>query len=187
MATQLRISTTALAAIALLVALAALGPGAARGEAAQCKGGDKPAYSLKAKQARKATLCLLNKERHSRGLKHLRFDRDQQQAASRHSRMMVKDRCFSHQCSGERDLVGRFEDSGYLPCNCYWSVAENIAYGTGGTSSPRSVVGAWMDSPPHRVNILNKQFEAVGVGISRGSPDGDSGAATFTLDFGFKD
>lgn len=189
MPTQLRITHVLLAAVAmLLVAVAALGPAAARSEAAQCRGSDTPAFKQDARSAREATLCLINRERTSRGLHSLHFDRHQQEAASRHSRLMVQKHCFSHQCSGERDIVGRLEATGYLPCNCNWSIAENIAYGTGDTSSPRSIVDAWMGSSEHRINILNKEFEAVGIGIGRGSPESsDDNAATYTMDFGYKD
>jgi uncharacterized protein YkwD len=35
-----------------------------------------------------------------------------------------------------------------------WHVAENIAWGTGPNSTPRSIVADWMASPEHRANIL---------------------------------
>ncbi len=173
---------------ALLLSLVALGPGAERSEAAQCKGADTPAFKSSARAARKATLCLVNKERRSHHLRALHLDGHQQEAASRHNRLMVQKRCFSHQCSGEPDIVGRLEKSGYLPCNCSWSIAENIAYGSGDTSSPRSIFEAWMGSSAHRINIMSSRFEAVGIGINRGSPaGGGNDAATFTMDFGYKD
>lgn len=185
---QLRFTHFLIAATAaLLLSVAALGPGAARSEAAQCKGADTPAFKMKARSARKATLCLVNKERRSHHLGALHLDGHQQEAASRHNRLMVQKRCFSHQCSGEPDIVGRLEKSGYLPCNCSWSIAENIAYGGGGTSSPRSIFEAWMGSSAHRINIMSGQFEAVGIGIDRGSPEGGGNdSATYTMDFGYK-
>lgn len=168
------------------VAVMLLGPGAASSEAAICGGSGTPAYELGGRDARSATLCLLNRERDGRGLKALHFDSEQQKVAGDHNRMMIRKRCFSHQCSGERDLVGRMEDSGYLPCSCSWSVGENIAWGTGSTASPRKIVDAWMNSPPHRMNILSKSFDEVGLAIDNGSPAGGGKTATFTADFGFK-
>ena len=44
-----------------------------------------------------------------------------------------------------------------------------------------------MGSPPHRMNILNKSFDEVGLGIANGSPDGGRRTATYTADFGYKD
>jgi len=40
-------------------------------------------------------------------------------------------------------------------------VAENIAYGF---STGRAVVTAWMKSPGHRANLLNKKMRWIGVG-----------------------
>lgn len=176
----------ALVACALLVLAILLGPGAASGEAAACRGGDVPAYKLNAKVARKTTLCLLNKERRSHGMGALHIDSRQQEAAAKHTRAMIRTRCFDHECPGERDLVGRIIATGYLPCLCTWGVGENIAWGGGRLASPRKIVSAWMHSAPHRANILNRSFDEVGIGIGRGSPTGMRGAATFTTDFGFK-
>ena len=173
------------AVLALAVALL-LGPGAATGEAAQCASASTPAYKLAPKKARGATLCLINKERASRGMRALHRHARQQEAASKHTRLMISRRCFSHECPGERDLVGRIISTGYLPCLCTWGVGENIAWGGGRLSSPRSVVAAWMRSAPHRANILNRSFDEIGLGIAAGSPTGMREAATFTADFAFK-
>lgn len=175
----------ALALLGVIVVL--LGPGVARSDAAECTNSSAPAYKLAEGDARKATLCLLNRERAAHGLRPLRADDEQQEAAEGHNRTMIRKRCFSHQCSGERDLVGRIEATGYLPCNCSWSVGENIAWGSGSTSSPRKIVAAWMHSAEHRANILNPRFEHAGVAVGQGSPAGGGDTATYTLDFGFKD
>jgi uncharacterized protein YkwD len=52
----------------------------------------------------------------------------------------------------------------------YQLVGENIAYNQ---ADPASVVAAWMNSPPHRENMLDAQFTDIGVGIAwnrRGEP-----------------
>jgi uncharacterized protein YkwD len=185
---HIELRTALLAAAALLGALIVLlGPGAASGQAADCPNSSAAAYRLSGHEARRATLCLINRERAKRGLHALHAEKGPQQAAGAHNRLMLRKDCFSHQCAGERDLVGRIEASGYLPCSCSWSVGENIAWGSGSSSSPRQIVDAWMGSPPHRANILNGQFEHIGVAVDRGSPDGPGDAATYTTDFGFKD
>ena len=43
----------------------------------------------------------------------------------------------------------------------YRSAGENIAYGY---RTPQAVVEAWMNSPGHRANILNRSFTQIGVG-----------------------
>ncbi len=175
------------AIVAALLAMALLlGPAAAPGQAATCRNGDTAGYKLSADTARKATLCLINKQRRSHGLGSLRSDERQQEAAGKHTRLMVDRRCFDHICAGERDLVGRIIASGYLPCLCSWGVGENIAWGGGRLSSPRKIVAAWMNSGPHRANILNRSFDEIGIGVAHRSPTGLRDAATYTTDFGYK-
>ena len=43
----------------------------------------------------------------------------------------------------------------------YWTAGENIA---SGASSPESVMDMWMNSEGHRANILNENFDTIGVG-----------------------
>jgi uncharacterized protein YkwD len=47
------------------------------------------------------------------------------------------------------------------------------------------MMGAWLQSPGHRSNILDRSYRVVGVGVVVGAPvpKGSSGA-TFTTDFG---
>lgn len=51
----------------------------------------------------------------------------------------------------------------------YSSAGENIA---AGQSSPQNVMDSWMNSPGHRKNILNPDFEYIGVGLARGGSYG---------------
>jgi len=176
-----------LAAAALTAALLLMlaGPGAAPASAA-CKNANKPAYKMPGKKARKATLCLVNKQRAKRGKRRLKQHKSQLKAAKKHTRRMIKKRCFSHHCPGEGDLVDRVQSANYLPCNCSWGIAENLAYGHGRKSSPKRVVKAWMKSSGHRKNVLNGKFEHIGIGIKTGSPAGSKKAATYTTTFGFR-
>jgi uncharacterized protein YkwD len=176
-----------LAFAAAFVAALALGPGAGSAAAARCSGADRPAARMASPKAERLTLCLLNKQRGKHGLKRLRRQKNQERAASRHNRRMVRRGCFSHECPGEPDLVGRLTKAGYLPCNCSWMVGENIAWGSGSHGSPRRIVASWMKSAGHRENILNPRFEHIGVAVTPGSPGGGHrDAATYTTDFGFK-
>ena len=55
--------------------------------------------------------------------------------------------------------------------------------------TPAATVNAWMRSQGHRDNILNANFEEIGVGIVPGSPRGgllDAGA-TYATEFGFRE
>lgn len=172
---------------AFLVAALLLLAGPTAGASAACKGADKPGYSIAGKTARKATLCLINKQRAKHGMKKLKEDSGQRKAAKKHTRRMLKKGCFSHICPGEGDLVQRITATSYLPCNCSWGIGENIAYGFGSKSSPKTILKAWMKSPGHRDNILNRSFEHIGIGVKPGVPTGGGKGATYTTTFGYRD
>ena len=180
-----------LAALSLLLAMfAAAGPGA---DAANANGpcnkwGDKPSNRLTTGHARKAVLCLLNRERNSRGIGDLHRDRKLQRAAQKHNDHMQRKSCFSHDCPGEPSLTGRLQQVGWLVGGLLaWGYGENIAWGGGNYGTPERIVGQWMNSAGHRANILNRQFEAVGVGYTEGTITHKNViGAIITTDFGWK-
>ena len=65
---------------------------------------------------------------------------------------------FSHTPCGAPVTVG-VNAAGYS----YATFGENLFAGTWGKVSPRDVVSAWLQSPPHRANILGGQFKHVGA------------------------
>ena len=66
---------------------------------------------------------------------------------------------LGHRSTDGRDMAGRVEGAGYD-----WAeLAENVAQGQTGAAE---VVTDWMDSPPHRKNILNRAVTEAGVGIA---------------------
>ena len=136
---------------------------------------------------RRSTLCLLNGERASRGLKPLRDQRTLRGVATRYARQMVRDRFFAHEAPGGSTMTSRIRKSSYLRRARAWSIGENLAWGAGDRSTPGRIVRAWMDSPGHRRNILDGTFRDIGVGITIGAPAevrAASPAATFVTEFG---
>ena len=132
-----------------------------------------------------ATVCLLNVERGQRGLSSLRSNSRLALAADRHARDMVRRSYFSHTSLGGTSFSARIRRTGYLNSASSWSVGENIAWGSGALASPREIVKAWMNSPPHRHNILHRKFGEVGIGVARGVPvRANYDGATYTTDFG---
>jgi uncharacterized protein YkwD len=131
----------------------------------------------------RATLCVLNAERARHRLRPLRLNHKLATAAQRHSRAMARKRFFSHTSPGGASFVDRIRSTGYLSGARSWTVGENIAYGSGSRSTPRSIGSAWMNSPPHRANILSSSFRSIGIGIASGTPVG-GGGGTYTTDFG---
>src|SRR5215212_4639463 len=131
----------------------------------------------------RATLCVLNVERKKHGLRPLRLNRELAAAARGHSGAMAGKRFFSHDSRNGSSFVDRIRRTGYLRGARSWNVGENIAWGTGSLSTPRSIGRAWMNSPGHRANILSRSFRAIGIGIAAGTPFGPGGG-TYTTDFG---
>jgi uncharacterized protein YkwD len=131
----------------------------------------------------RATLCQLNAERKRRGMRPLRLNRNLSAAARAHSRAMARRHFFSHDSLNGASFLDRIRRTGYLHGARSWNVGENIAYGSGRLSTPRSIGRAWMNSPGHRANILSRSFRSIGIGIAAGTPHG-GGGATYTTDFG---
>jgi uncharacterized protein YkwD len=174
----------------LFALVAAAGPAA---ESASAKGpcnkwGNKESNEITVGHARKAVLCLLNRERASRGIK--KFDRDKklQRASQRHTSYMQNRKCFSHQCPGEGSLTTRLRNAGWLTGGLSaWGYGENIAWASGNSGTPRSIVNGWMNSSGHRANILNRSFDEVGVGYAKGTIGSKkANGAVMTTDFGYK-
>ena len=179
--------------LAVLVAALALSAGSPlTGEASAasaCKlwGKDK-AKTLSTKQARRAVACLVNRSRDRHGLGDLDRDRRLNRSAQRHTRRMRQQRCFSHRCAGEPDLVGRLWSVNYLESGLSrWACGENIAWGMRSEGKPVKVVRAWMHSPSHRAAILSRTFRDMGIGFVRGTPAySHRYGATYTIDFGLR-
>lgn len=136
------------------------------------------------RQVEQTVLCLVNAERTKRGLPRLRDNTRLETAAERHSLDMVRRSFFAHDSPTGASPSDRVKQTGYLRGARGWSVGENIAYGTGGYATPQSIVDGWMDSPPHKRNILHRGFAEIGVGVALGAPDEPGNGATYTTTFG---
>ena len=120
--------------------------------------------------AHRALLCLLNQARRANGLRRLRGNARLLKAAERHSRSMVVRGFFSHVEPGGLSSLDRIRRTGYLSRAPSFACGENIGFGEGATSSPRSMMRAWMASAPHRANILTARFREVGLAAVPGTP-----------------
>ena len=137
-------------------------------------------------RAGRATLCLINRERTERGLAPLAPSGQLASAATAHSRDMVARGYFEHDSPDGLTPQDRIRATGWGRGRSS-SSGENIAWGTGREATPEAIVEQWMDSPPHRADILRPAFSEIGVGIALGAPS-RSGArddgATYTTNFG---
>jgi uncharacterized protein YkwD len=139
-------------------------------------------------QARKAIVCLLNVERQKNGVGSLDSDKKLQRAAQNHTDHMDGTGCFDHECPGEADLSSRLEGVDYLIGSLIrWTCGENIAWGPDKLGTPKAIVQAWMNSPPHRSTLLNGSFHDVGIGFAAGTPsNGGARGGIYTADFGLR-
>jgi uncharacterized protein YkwD len=163
-----------------LLALAATAAAPAIAQA--CSGADSTPAQLGSRAGR-VTLCLLNRERASRGIRALRSDGKLARAARGHARDMVARRYFSHDSRSGASFATRIKRTGWTRSRRSWTVGENIGWGGGSLSTPREMVRAWMNSSGHRANILSRAFDEIGIGIANGAPTGGNGA-TYATDFG---
>lgn len=99
-----------------------------------------------------------NRERGAQGLPKLKWDDALAAAARKHAEEMSKHGSISHRFAGEPSLPGRATKAGAR----YSSLAENVAQ----ASSAVAVHEEWMNSPPHRANILDIDMDSLGVGVS---------------------
>ena len=136
-------------------------------------------------QVAASVLCLLNAERADAGLAPLTRNGQLDAASQGMSDEMVRGHFFAHETPDGRNLVDRVKPTGYLPESDKWVLGENLAWGSGGLSTPEAIVNGWMNSPGHKANVLAADYKDIGIGIVLGSPTtSQTGGTTYTTDFG---
>jgi uncharacterized protein YkwD len=103
----------------------------------------------------------------------LRWDSTLAKVATSHSKDMADHDYFSHDSRNGKSPFQRMKKAGYR----YTSAGENIA---AGFRSPASVVKAWLKSPGHCKNVMNRSYDELGVGFATGGTYG----TYWTQDFG---
>jgi uncharacterized protein YkwD len=173
---------------AAVLATAIGAPAATAGKSACARYGDTSPTKLTREEAAKSVRCLLNRRREQHDLHRLSADRRLDRAAQRHTEYMRRHHCFSHRCRGERSLRRRLERVNYIEDGLRrWAIGENIGWGTGDLGTPKEMVSAWMHSPGHRHNILDRSFRDLGVGFVQGTPSNpDANGGIYTTDFGLR-
>ena len=178
------ISTTTsvfLAVLTILVVSTINPPTAEAAKSVRKCGGGK--ISLKADE--RQALLLHNKIRRDRNLKTFCVHPKLQRAARAHSRDMIRRDYFSHNTKGGGTFSKRLKKFGYTSKGFrYYTTGENIAYGSGSKGEPQQVMRAWMKSPGHKKNIVNKKFREVGVGTYTGTYKKHKDVTMYTADFG---
>ena len=109
----------------------------------------------------RSVLAELNDVRRAHGLVPLRPSTKLAAAADAHSRAMGRFGFFAHESrdgSSFSERVRRY----YEPRGGMWSIGENLLWATRGIQARRAVE-LWMQSPPHRQNILTPQWREIGL------------------------
>ena len=173
-------------AIGVLAALAtAAEPVATKTSAEACPGADAESADATLSELRKSIRCRINEERAIRGTRRLLKDDSLRKAATRHVKTMVATDCLAHSCPGEPSLDTRIKRSGYTQGADSWEYAENTGCGL----SADAMVASWMDSNFHRINLLDPDFDDVGVGVSHETIKGrcGKGYAAFVVVLGHRE
>jgi uncharacterized protein YkwD len=130
-------------------------------------GDDKPLDKTAA-----SLLAAHNRERKKVGLGPLTLSAKLCEAAAVHAKDMAAHHKLDHTGSDDSTLADRVKRKGYV----YVHVGENIA---DGQTSVEEVMATWMNSPPHRENILADFTE---MGAARAKDDGE--VIYWCVDFG---
>jgi uncharacterized protein YkwD len=107
----------------------------------------------------RAALDLTNKERKEAGLPALKPHPALTRMARSHSATMARLDKLGHDVGGAT-FEDRIKGSGYK----FRAAGENVGQGY---DTPKAAVEGWMNSPPHKANILNEEFTEIGIGAAR--------------------
>ncbi len=174
-------------ALAIVAACAlAQAPGAS---ASSCPGAETDAAGQGTAALEQSVLCLINERRAAAGVASVRANRQLAQAAAKHSTDMVQNGFFAHTSPAGSTFIDRITATGYTRGARSWLLGENLVWGSGGLSTPASLVEAWMESQPHRANLLRGRFRDIGLSGVRGTPNdaGDGDGITFSSEYGYRD
>ena len=134
-----------------------------------------------------AVITRFNQIRRARGLRPLRHNSRLAAAADFHSRDMARKGYFEHDSANGLAFWRRIQR--FYPSRGFrsWTVGENLLWGSD-TYDAGFAVREWMASPPHRANILSREWREVGLGaVTVASAPGEFGGRAVTIvtaDFG---
>ena len=132
--------------------------------------------------------CLINEQRGAYGVPPVQPNADLREAALSHSTEMVNQGYFEHTSPAGVTFVDWIVATGYTQGASFWEVGENLVWGTGPLSTPQSLVTSWMNSPPHRENLLRARFREIGIAAVVGTPRSGSDATGVTVssEYGYR-
>lgn len=131
----------------------------------------------------------INRTRARHGLRALRWSRRLTRAARQHSASMAAKGYFAHESPGGgafwKRIATFYGYRGYRQ----WSVGENLLWSSPGVS-PGGALRMWMNSPPHRENVLSRTWREIGLSAVHAARApgvyGGSEVTIVTADFGVR-
>jgi uncharacterized protein YkwD len=150
--------------VALLVVVSAIALGHATSANATIRAGH--GSTKEERQFVQELLLEINNLRASHFLRPLRVGPALMRAADQHDREMGRLGYFSHDSANGTDFDSRIER--YYPSGGarFWMAGENLLW-SARDMTPRAVISAWMHSPPHRANLLRRDWRQVGISALR--------------------
>lgn len=109
----------------------------------------------------------VNKERKLRGLPALQENQSLSQAAQAKANNMFEENYWAHFSPSGADPWKFIQSAGYKFSYAGENLARNFY-------NPDEVIKAWMNSPSHRANILNPQYQDIGIAVSEGVLQGQN-------------
>jgi uncharacterized protein YkwD len=147
----------------------------------------RPAVSLDALS--RGVLLDVNAMRKSHGLAPLRLSVSLNAAAAQHSNEMARVGYFAHESADGSPFDKRLARFYPMGSRHYWSVGENLVWAAPDLSADEALK-LWMDSPPHRENLLTSRWREIGIAaVHADSAPGSYGggpATIITTDFGVR-
>lgn len=108
---------------------------------------------------------LTNQERQQKGLPPLSENNKLNQTALTKAKNMFEENYWAHYSPSGRDPWGFFHKAGYRFSHAGENLARNFY-------SSSEVVRAWMASPTHRDNLLNPNYQEIGMAVLEGTLGG---------------
>lgn len=167
--------------LAFLCVLTGLIAGSASGERSA------PSSTDRLGSLEQGVLSRVNVVRASKGLRPLVLSNGLGQAALAHSQSMLNAGFFAHESRDGSPFFARIKR--YYPAAGFhrWAAGENLLFSSGNLTGS-SVIRAWLNSPPHRENLLAPNWREVGIAALHASSApgifGGDPAVLITMDFG---
>lgn len=111
-------------------------------------------------------LRFTNQQRQAAGANQLEIDEKLQAAADAKARNMFEEDYWSHATPDGVEPWAFIEETGYSYSHAGENLAKNFRTSSG-------VVQGWMNSPGHRDNLLNEDYDEIGVAVRNGILEGE--------------